>query len=149
MARSTQEVISELNAFQPGDFEADWLGEGWEHLYDVCAELSDTPYPEHGAETLFALFERLEGKDLGSPGPIVQTLEKLADYQTDLIEAMQRKPTTYTVWMVNRVLNTPLTLELRQYWLDLLRASLFHSSASEATKADAEGFIKYQNSRVM
>ena len=148
MARSTQEIIAELNAFQPSDFEEDWLGEGWEHLYTVCAELADTLHPEHGAEALFALFERLEGKNLGSPGPIVQTLEKLADYQTDLIVAMQRQPTTYSVWMVNRVLNTPLTPELRRYWLDLLRAALSHPSASEATKADAERFIEYQNSQV-
>ena len=149
MTRSIREVIAELDAFQPANFEEDILEEGFDHLYDVCAELADTLHPEYGAEALFALLERIEGKDLGSPGPAVQALEKLADYQAGLIGSMQRKPTTYTVWMVNRVLNTPLTPELRQYWLGLLQATLSHVSASEETKAEAERFIEYQNSQVV
>lgn len=147
MARLTQEVIAELDAFQPIDFEEHCLGKGWEHLYDVCEELTDTLHPEQGAEALFAMLERIEGKDLGSPGPIVHTLEKLANYQRGLIMAVQRKPTTYTVWMVNRVLNAPLTPELRLFWLELLRATLAHPLASTATKADAEGFIEYQEAK--
>ena len=149
MAKQIQEVMADLDAFQPEDFEEDCLGEGYSRLHTVCAELMETPHPEQAADSLFALFERLEGRDLGLPGPVVHTLEELADYQTKLILAVQRKPTTYTVWMLNRVLNAPLPPERREFLLDLFQATLSHPLASTATKADVGGFIEYQQSRAV
>lgn len=147
MPRQTQEIIADLDAFQPEDFEEDLLGEGYSHLHTVCAELRETPHPEQATDSLFALFERLEGKDLGLPGPVVHTLETLADHQTKLVLAVQRKPTTYTVWMLNRVLNAPLPPSRREFFLNLLQATLSHPLASTATKADADHFIEHQQSR--
>lgn len=144
MAKQTREIVAELDAFQPDDFEDDWLGEGYHRLRAACAELLETPSPEQGADALFALFERLEGKDLGPPGPVVHTLEKLTDYQTKLVPVVQRKPTTYTVWMVNRVLNMSPSPEHRQFLLGLLQVVLSHPLASETTKADAQRFLEYQ-----
>lgn len=149
MARSTHEIIAELNAFQPDDFAEHWLSEGWERLYDVCDELINAENPEQGSDTLFALFERLEGKDLGSPGPIVHALEKLPNYGSKLVSEVQRKPTTYTVRMLNRILNSQLPPERRQFLLGLLTATLSHPSASEATQTEAQNFIEYQRSKTV
>ena len=50
--------------------------------------------------------ERLDGVELGTPGPLVHTLETLrGGYEMLLAESVRRKPTLLSVWMVNRILN--------------------------------------------
>lgn len=88
--------------------------------------------------------ERLDGVDLGTPGPLVHTLEAWrGSYEPLLAESVRRKPTLLSVWMVNRILNRePPDAES---WVILLRSVAEHSAASAVTKAQAEHFIKYQN----
>ena len=88
--------------------------------------------------------ERLDGVDLGTPGPLVHTLEAWrGSYEPLLAESVRRKPTPLSVWMVNRILNAqPPDAES---WLALLWSVADLPAASAATKAQAEQFIKYQN----
>ncbi|WCN83950.1 hypothetical protein [Micromonospora sp. LH3U1] len=89
--------------------------------------------------------ERLDEADLGSPGPLVHTLETWHGYRPLLVASLRRKPTPLTVWMANRVLNgnPPDTHQ----WLQLLREAANHPVASSQAQADARGFLKYQATR--
>jgi hypothetical protein len=55
---------------------------------------------------MFRTMERLDGVELGTPGPLVHTLETWrGGYEKLLAESARRKPTSLSVWMVNRILN--------------------------------------------
>lgn len=95
------------------------------------------------ATVMFRTMERLDESDLGSPGPLVHTLEACAGYEPFLVESLRRKPTQLSVWMVNRILNAdpPDAKD----WLALLASANEHPNASEETKAEALSFLNYQN----
>jgi hypothetical protein len=89
--------------------------------------------------------ERLDEADLGSPGPIVHTLEAWDGYRMPLTESLRRKPTPLTVWMANRVLNSdPPDIP---HWLALLRNAASHPAASSQAQVDARDFLEYQTTR--
>jgi hypothetical protein len=98
------------------------------------------------APVLFRTVERLDDADLGSPGPLVQTLESWPSrYELLLAESVRRKPAPLTVWMVNRILNTrPPDAES---WLELLQSVAGHPSATSNSKEKAAHFLEYQAGR--
>jgi hypothetical protein len=99
--------------------------------------------PAACAPVLFRTMERLDGVDLGTPGPIVHTLESWrGSYEVLLRGSVQRKPTPHSVWMINRILNaSPPDADS---WLDLLRSVADNPAASAETKTQAEEFVRYQ-----
>ncbi len=58
-------------------------------------------------DTLFSILESNPDEDFGMPGQIVHFLESFYKngYEEKLLESLQRKPTSHTVWMLNRVIN--------------------------------------------
>jgi hypothetical protein len=87
--------------------------------------------------------ERLDGEELGSPGPLVHALERWqGTYEEMLVASVQRKPVLLSVWMVNRILNSDPPDAHR--WLNLLQSVVAHPMASKETKALANEFIQYQ-----
>jgi hypothetical protein len=89
--------------------------------------------------------KRLDGSDLGSPGPLVHALEACSGFEPFLKASLHRKPTSLSVWMINRILNSDP--HDAQDWLAQLASAGAHSNASEPTKADALEFLTYQNQR--
>jgi hypothetical protein len=144
--RSLAELAAELQALTLSDFDprnADAGGE--ERLQTLCAELAERDDPQRWAPLLYALTDRLDGADLGGPGPIVHTLEGWPGYRAPLAESLRRKPAPLTVWMANRVLNAdPPDAGV---WLGLLREVTEHPAASTQARADARGFLEYQATR--
>ena len=151
MTRTIGEIIEDFNSFTVEDFNL-WNedSDGNERLYALIQELYDTPNRELAIDAMFNMLERFPDPDahqsLGSPGPLVHMLEKL-NYQVKLIESVRRKPSTYTVWMINRTLNTELSKEQRAFWLELVHEVLMHPLASEGTKNDARNFIEHQSNK--
>jgi len=85
----------------------------------------------------------MDGVDLGTPGPLVHTLETWSGrYEELLAESVRRKPTPLTVWMVNRILN--VKPPDAQTWLAVLRSVADNANASDETITDARGFIEHQ-----
>ncbi|MEU1398369.1 hypothetical protein ABZ403_20220 [Micromonospora zamorensis] len=145
MSRSLTVIAAELEAltlldFHPMNANAD----GADRLQAICAELVERDDPERWAPLLYSLMERLDDADMGSPGPIVHTLEAWSGYPPLLAESLRRKPTPLTVWMANRLLNTDPSDATQ--WLELLRQSVGHSAASPEARADAEDFLEHQAS---
>jgi hypothetical protein len=92
---------------------------------------------------MFHTMERLDGVDLGTPGPLVHALETWrGGYEELLVRSVHRKPAPLSVWMVNRILNTrPPNSES---WMEVLRSVADYPAASAQTKAETDRFIKYQ-----
>jgi hypothetical protein len=124
------------------DFD-DQSGQGTEVLETVCDFLRDGADPHRVIPAMFALLERLDGVDLGSPGPVVHLLESFEQlYEGDLKKSLERHPTPLTVWMVNRLLNR--SSDGREAWLQLLERAAHHPRASAETAADAMDFHAFQ-----
>ncbi len=146
MSRSLAEIAAELEALTLFDFDPMNVdANGDDRLHAICAEFAERDDPQRWAPLLYSLMERLDEADLGSPGPLVHTLEACSGYRPLLAESLRRKPSPLTVWMANRVLNSdpPDTPE----WLELLRRSADHAAASARAQADARGFLEYQATR--
>jgi len=95
---------------------------------------------------MFEVIERLSESDLGSPGPLVHTLEQMSgQYENELVESIKRKPTPLNVWMITRILNVTDPSEQRQYYLDLLKVVVQHPTATEEARQYAQDFIEHQN----
>jgi hypothetical protein len=144
VSRSVEEIVADLDALAASDFdEWDPAANGRERLYQLCDEVADIDSGIWCAPAMFAVMERLDSADLGSPGPLVHTLEAWpAQYELHLVESVRRRPAPLSVWMVNRILNQhPVDCET---WLGLLRDAAEHPAASETTKQDARDFLAFQ-----
>jgi hypothetical protein len=142
--RSQNDIADDFDSLTANDF--DWsnrTAHGWERLQCLCDELLVINHAASCAPVMFGVMERLDCSDLGSPGPLVHTMEKWrGSYESLLAESIRRKPSPLTVWMVNRILNTnPPDAEK---WLALLRGALDHPSASDQTKQQAMHFLDFQ-----
>jgi hypothetical protein len=145
MARPIHEIIAAFDSFQSSDFDRSSVdARGAEQLYDLVAELFETPNPEQAMEVMFRTMERLPDADLGNPGPLVQGLEKFKDYEPSLVESVRRQPTLLSVWMVNRILNTRLPKERREFLVSLLKEASVHTAISDQVRQDILGFLEHQ-----
>ncbi|WP_433352946.1 hypothetical protein ACQPYV_21155 [Micromonospora saelicesensis] len=146
MRRNLTEVAADLQALDVLDFDVMQLdASGSDQLGAICRELAERDDPQQWAPLLYAFMERLDAADLGSPGPLVHTLETWPGYRPLLAESLRRKPTPLTVWMANRVLNgNPPDAP---QWLQLLQEATSHPMASPQVQADARDFLTYQATR--
>lgn len=57
------------------------------------------------------------------PGEIVHTLETYykKGLKQELLMSLERKPTFYTVWMLNRILNGTSDFKEQEYYLEILK----------------------------
>ncbi len=147
MTRDIDRVAADFDLLVASDFDsANPNASGWDRLRKLCDELLAIDQPAICAQVAFRTMERLDGVDLGTPGPLVHTLETWGgSYEAFLVESVRRKPTSLSVWMVNRILNA--TPKDESAWLELLRSVADHPLASRLTKHEAQGFLGYQKRR--
>jgi len=140
MLRRFEEIAADFDALTAGDFDDAY---GRERLYRLCDEMRAANDVALCAPVMFRTMERLDAVELGTPGPLVHTLETWrGGYERFLVESIRRKPSPLAVWMVNRILNTkPADTG---DWLALLRSVANYPAASSATKIQARGFVTYQ-----
>jgi hypothetical protein len=144
-----EEVIDGLRSLAAQEFDLSNVnGRGMERLYELTEALMALPAPERAIPALFAVMERLPESDLGSPGPLVHTLEKLPGYEAELVNSVRRQPTPLSVWMVNRILNTDLSGEGRSEWVALLEMAATHPAASGTVRVDVADFLRLQGRNV-
>jgi hypothetical protein len=135
-----EEIISGLRALEEKDF-GDYVPEQLHQLTDALMKL---PSPERAIPELFAVMERFPDAELGSPGPLVHTLERM-NYAEELVASVRRRPTPHTVWMINRILNTALPPERRQSYLELLASVEHHPTATDSARDQARDFLEFQS----
>jgi hypothetical protein len=143
-----EQVISGLHSLEARDFDLNYIdARGMERLAELTHALVVLPSPERAIPELSAVMERLPESDLGSPGPLVHTLEKLAGYEDKLVQSLRRRPTALSVWMVNRILNAELSDGGRKSYLALLEAAAEHPDATNTVRDDARNFLKFQSQK--
>lgn len=83
--------------------------------------------------------------DYGMPGPVVHFMEKYYKngYEELLYESLDRKPTIHTLWMLNRVLNSPTMIDRKKY-LTLLEKISVDPIESEDIRNEAKEYLDYQ-----
>ena len=81
-----------------------------ENFYRTDEIIEKIRKDENAFEYLIPLFNILENNleiDYGMPGPIVHFMEMFYErgYEELLLESVKRKPTSHTIWMLNRIMN--------------------------------------------
>lgn len=140
------EIIAGLRTLRRSDFDYENVeARGWERLSELTDALLALPDGREAAiPELFSVMERMPDADLGSPGPLVHTLEKLKGYEQELIRSASRCPSLLSVWMVNRILNTDLPIEVRQSYVSLLSEAATRSDVATSIREDARDFLDFQ-----
>ena len=139
MSRNMDELIAALESYVPGD--------DLSPLNDLTEELIETGEQEKAIGALFGIMEKYPNEDLGSPGPLVHTLEQCKGFHTYLFGSVNRQPTYLNVWMVNRILNSDISRSYRESLLTLLASVLTNPRAREAEKQEALHFLERQSQR--
>ena len=153
MTRSLADISSDLDALSAADFDPNnTKARGMERLYSLTDELISLNPPSGSAELLLRFIEsstNFEGIDprfdLGTPGPLVHTLERFEDYREHLVSSIKRQPTPLTAWMVSRILNQVEYQDQREFWLALLRDCKSHPMSSSLTREEVQDFLGYQS----
>ena len=90
-------------------------------LYDLLDGTSEASVDDTTFVEAFRFIERNADADLGTPGPLIHFLERFYPrYCGRLVESVERRPTSYTLWMLNRILNGSATVPERTDLLSLL-----------------------------
>jgi hypothetical protein len=144
MAATADEIIASLESFIAKDDGGDV-----ETLDRITEGLDELPERLRVVPAMFAVMERYPDADLGSPGPLVHSIERLplADYESLLRNSVERQPGELNVWMVNRVLNSKVPAQDREELLTLLKLVTTHPRASRTTRQTAERFLQHQATR--
>ena len=69
-------------------------------------------------DPLFRILEKNSDFDFGMPGQIVHALEE------ELFKSLNRKPTFYTLWMLNRILNGTSDAKEKECYMEMLKSIL-------------------------
>lgn len=77
-------------------------------------------------DPLFRIIEKNSDFDFGMPGQIVHTLEKhyKKGLEQELFKSLNRKPTFYTLWMLNRILNGTSDPKEKEEYMEMLKSIL-------------------------
>lgn len=145
MKQTIQGLEREFASLSENDFDLNNEdANGMERLYELTTQLVEISNPDQASELILKTIERLADSDLGSPGPLIHTLEKLPSYEFHLLKSIERKPVLLSLWALNRILNVTADLEKRAQLLALMHDSIMHPLASEAVKQEAKEFFQFQ-----
>jgi|GEM_PF-134380 len=77
--------------------------------YELCLELERLKEPFDAVEPILMLIEHSPDIDYGGPGPLGSFLESFyrKGYEEKLVESVTRKPTVYTIHLLERMINDP------------------------------------------
>jgi hypothetical protein len=143
-----QQVISGFQRLSASDFDLnDVNSDGMARLYELTDAVMKLSVPESAVPEMFRLMERMPDAELGSPGPLVHTLEAISGYEAHLVESVRKQPSLLSVWMVNRILNSPISEDRRQFWMTLLQEPADRPDAPEPVRKDARDFLTRQRAK--
>ena len=77
-------------------------------------------------DPLFRILEKNSDFDFGMPGQIVHALEKhyKKGLEQELFKSLNRKPTFYTLWMLNRIINGTSDTKEKESYMEMLKSIL-------------------------
>lgn len=117
-----------------------------DNLNSLCEEIIklDKNSPESSSliEPLFRILENNSEYDFGMPGRIVHSLETYykKGLEQELLKSLNRKPTFYTIWMLNRILNGTSDIREQKCYLNVLK-SILHRNVSNYLREQVQHLI--------
>ena len=142
MLPETQQFIDRLRSLRPADDPT--VVESLDELTDLGARLEN---PKSVYPAVFEFLEDNSHAELGEPGPLVHFLERgfPGGYESLLLKSLARKPTTHTVRMANRLLNSnEITLFLRSRLLEALSLAVDASVHDVVVAELAREYLQFQ-----
>ena len=99
-------------------------------------------------DILYKIEEEDYSIDYGMPGPTVHFVERffMRGYETLLLESIQRIPTLHTLWMLNRIVNSPKLAD-REKYIEALKSITERNDISEEIRQEANDFLRFQEGR--
>lgn len=82
--------------------------------------------------------------DYGAPGPLVHFMEKIPNFEIKLLESVERRPTSDTVGMLNRVINSKHDPQERWAMISVMERVLENPAADQFTRYRASHLLEYQ-----
>lgn len=115
---------------------------------DILYKIEEEDYSIDYVEAILRLMEENPDIDYGMPGPTVHFVESffMKGYETLLLESIQRIPTLHTLWMLNRIVNSPKLAD-REKYIEALKSATERNDISEEIRQEANDFLRFQEGR--
>ena len=115
---------------------------------DILFKIEEEDYSLDYVEAILRLMEENPDLDYGMPGPTVRFVEHffMKGYETLLLESIKRTPTMHTLWMLNRIINSPKLTDKENY-IEALKRTTERNDVSEEIRQEAKGFLDFQEGR--
>ncbi|NVB83601.1 MAG: hypothetical protein HOV81_34825 [Kofleriaceae bacterium] len=114
------------------------------HSYELVEELDRSGADLSAVRTILRFMEANPSIDFGTPGPLVQFVERFLGYEAALFESLSRQPMDYTVWMLNRLINGTEDPGERARLMTRLEQISMHPAADADTKERAAEYLEFQ-----
>jgi hypothetical protein len=93
-------------------------------IKDICEEIKSNNYPKDLLEDLFKMLEKNPHFNFGMPGDLIRIIEKhyTEEYYYDyVIKSIERFPTEYNLWLLQRLMNAFETEEQKENGVNIFR----------------------------
>ena len=117
--------------------------EGTEEKLETIIEENDSL---ENVKRILAFMEKHPDVDYGMPGPLVHYIERffLNGYEELLYDSVKNNPTEHTLWMLNRIINSPKLIN-RDKYLTLMKGIAVSDNVSKEIRSEAKLFLDYLN----
>jgi hypothetical protein len=135
---TTKEITDQLEGIASVDDFAICSGE-------LTAAWSAAEIGVESVEPILRFMEEHPHLDYGTPGALVHFVEKFHQkgYEERLIECVARKPTTLTVWMLNRVINGSKEPDRKRSLVATMREAACNPNTDNRTLERVNGFLEH------
>ena len=122
------------------------LCEDFYETNEVLAKVREEDDSFEYVSFILRLMEENPNLDFGVPGPAVHFVEKFFQkgYEELLLESVNRRPTIHTLWMLNRIINSPA---LKDKYLSALESISENENESDLVREEARKFLSFQNNK--
>lgn len=144
MSNDIQKIINTINAIDSVEDKHQL-----QTLDDSVQQLFDTTNSELCIDSLLGIFERFPDEDgYDIFWTILHGLEGLPNYQAKLVKSVQRRPTEFSLTMVNRILNSEQRNVDGMDLLELLKEVASNQRWSKPIRETVMEYIEWQQSRI-
>ena len=134
MIDSVADFSDQLNRLDPDD-------DAFVLQVDDLVEQTSPGTLEAAYPVIFRFFEAHPENDCGMPGTLVHMMEDYyPNYVESLMESAKRTPSTNTILMVNRILNSDVDGDLRDRLIECLRNASVHKG-SQLVGEEAQRYL--------
>lgn len=124
------------------------LSEDFYETNEVLAKVREEDDSFEYVSFILRLMEENPNLDFGVPGPAVHFVEKFFQkgYEELLLESVNRRPTIHTLWMLNRIINSP-ALKDKEKYLSALKSISENENELDSVREEARSFLSFQNNK--